>query len=66
MEMKIKMENSDELKLFKTESSFKIIIIGGCDTGKTNLVQRYVHNRFSHAYRMTVSVLFLYIQCESK
>jgi len=38
---------------------FKIVLIGPGAVGKTSLMQRYVHNRFSERYELTIGVDFL-------
>ena len=42
-----------------SEYAFKIILIGPGAVGKTSLLQRFVHNKFSEGYSLTIGVDFL-------
>lgn len=37
---------------------FKIIIIGDQAVGKTNILNRFINNKFSHEYQCTLAVDF--------
>ena len=39
--------------------AFKVILIGPGAVGKTSLLQRFVHNKFSERYELTIGVDFL-------
>ena len=41
------------------EYRFKIILIGPGAVGKTSILMRYIHNKFSKSYKMTIGVDFL-------
>lgn len=41
------------------ELRFKIILIGPGAVGKTSILMRFVHNKFSKSYKMTIGVDFL-------
>ena len=45
------------IPLPKDEYHYKILLVGDPGTGKTNIVRRYVENRFSSEYKATVSPL---------
>ena len=38
--------------------TFKIVVIGDSNTGKTNMITRYVNNEFSHKFQPTIGVEF--------
>ena len=42
-----------------SEFVFKIILLGPGAVGKTSLLQRFVHNKFSEGYSLTIGVDFL-------
>ena len=42
-----------------SEYVFKLILIGPGAVGKTSLLQRFVHNKFSEGYELTIGVDFL-------
>lgn len=42
-----------------SEFIFKVILIGPGAVGKTSLLERFVHNRFSQKYELTIGVDFL-------
>eukprot|EP01120_Amphizonella_sp_Union-15-10_P009542 TRINITY_DN363_c0_g1_i1.p1 TRINITY_DN363_c0_g1~~TRINITY_DN363_c0_g1_i1.p1 ORF type:complete len:222 (+),score=37.29 TRINITY_DN363_c0_g1_i1:108-773(+) len=42
----------------KKEFLFKILVVGDVGTGKTSLIQRYVHSVFSDHYKSTIGVDF--------
>ncbi|KAG9477985.1 ras-related protein Rab-32-like isoform X2 [Eleutherodactylus coqui] len=42
----------------KREFLFKVLIVGDLGVGKTSIIQRYVHNIYSHCYRATIGVDF--------
>ncbi|XP_075692746.1 ras-related protein Rab-38-like [Rhinoderma darwinii] len=42
----------------KREFLFKILVVGDLGVGKTSIIQRYVHNIYSHCYRATIGVDF--------
>lgn len=41
------------------EYRFKMILIGPAAVGKTSILMRFVHNKFSKSYKMTIGVDFL-------
>ncbi len=41
------------------EYRFKIILIGPAAVGKTSILMRFIHNKFSKSYKMTIGVDFL-------
>ncbi len=41
------------------EYRFKIILIGPGAVGKTSILMRFIHNKFSKSYKMTIGVDFL-------
>lgn len=43
---------------------FKVILTGPAAVGKTSLLQRFVHNKFSESYSLTIGVDFLSKQVE--
>jgi len=47
-----------------SQYAFKIILIGPGAVGKTSLLQRFVHNKFSEGYSLTIGVDFLSKQVE--
>jgi Ras-related protein Rab-34 len=47
-----------ELLFFLRPRASKMIIIGNVGTGKSCLVQRFVHNSFSKDYKATIGVDF--------
>ncbi|XP_063791708.1 ras-related protein Rab-38-like [Pseudophryne corroboree] len=42
----------------KREFLCKVLIVGDLGVGKTSIIQRYVHNIYSHCYRATIGVDF--------
>ncbi len=40
------------------EYLFKVVIVGDVGSGKTSIIQKYVHNLFSDSYRSTIGVDF--------
>ncbi|KAI1724231.1 ras family domain-containing protein [Ditylenchus destructor] len=50
----------------KRECLFKIIVIGDISTGKTSLIQRYVHDIINQHYKATLGVDFAtkLVQCD--
>ncbi|KAM3912040.1 ras-related protein Rab-38-like [Leptodactylus fuscus] len=42
----------------KREFLFKVLVVGDLGVGKTSIIQRYVHNIYSHCYRATIGVDF--------
>ncbi|KAI1716535.1 ras family domain-containing protein [Ditylenchus destructor] len=50
----------------KRECLFKIIVIGDISTGKTSLIQRYVHDIINQHYKPTLGVDFAtkLVQCD--
>lgn len=44
--------------LAKEEFKYKIIVVGDSGVGKTNLIQRFINNSFSHDTKATVGVEF--------
>lgn len=50
----------------KQEFTFKIIVIGDADTGKTAFLHRYVQSRFEHIYKTTVSQLKVVTACSKE
>ena len=42
-----------------SDYAFKILLIGPGAVGKTSLIQRFVHNKFSEGYSLTIGVDFL-------
>ena len=49
----------------QNEFVFKIILIGPGAVGKTSLLQRFVHNKFSEGYSLTIGVDFLSKEVET-
>ncbi|XP_068105722.1 ras-related protein Rab-32-like [Hyperolius riggenbachi] len=42
----------------KREYLCKVLVVGDLGVGKTSIIQRYVHNIYSHCYRATIGVDF--------
>eukprot|EP01088_Endostelium_zonatum_P012733 TRINITY_DN26_c0_g1_i1.p1 TRINITY_DN26_c0_g1~~TRINITY_DN26_c0_g1_i1.p1 ORF type:complete len:225 (+),score=65.24 TRINITY_DN26_c0_g1_i1:62-736(+) len=42
----------------ETEYLYKVLVVGDIGTGKTSIVQRFVHNYFSKNYKTTIGVDF--------
>ncbi|MFW9928625.1 MAG: Rab family GTPase [Candidatus Thorarchaeota archaeon] len=40
----------------KTKKVLKLILLGDPGTGKTSLIQRYVHGKFKHSYQVTIGL----------
>ena len=40
----------------KTRKVLKLILLGDPGTGKTSLIQRYVHGKFKHSYQVTIGL----------
>ena len=45
-------------------TTYKLVIIGDADTGKTSLVNRYVDNRFSNRVQSTIGIEFTHKELE--
>jgi GTPase SAR1 family protein len=43
----------------RAERVYKILLVGNGGVGKSSFVERYVNNRFSNQYKMTVGVDFM-------
>ncbi len=55
------MDESDSM-----DQLFKIVIIGDAGVGKTNILQRFINNKFSHEYACTLAVDFSSIEVNIK
>ena len=44
----------------KRNKDLKIIIVGNSGTGKTSLVNKYIHNKFAKTYSPTIASQFSY------